>query len=127
MLASLQVLKPAYSVPCTWSRDSLKLSLAATLLRLHNASVTATELEEDEDDSCPLSAPAFAYCFPLLRAAMLLHIEQEEVKYPTTCLIHPGSFVLFPTSYMLFSGVGPGPGHHSRAHRPTGQRRPLRG
>ena len=105
-----QVLKPAYSVPCTWSREELKLSLAATLLRLHNASVTATELEEEEDDSCPLSAPAFSYCFPLLRAAMLLHIESEEVILPTSCLLPcvvcfllHDSCSLLPVSYFLFA------------------------
>ena len=77
--SSPQVLKPACPLPFTWTKAQLDQSLATALLRLHNASVTATEQGEEEDESCPLSAPAFVYCFPLLRAAMLHHTGQEDV------------------------------------------------
>ena len=78
---SLHVLKPAMAMSCSWSKQELKKSLAATLLKLHSSTVSMGDMMEEgeEDDTCPLSAPAFAYCFPLLRAAMLHHLDQEEV------------------------------------------------
>ena len=60
-------------------QSQLNQSPVTALLRLHNASVTATKQGEEEDKLCPLSASAFVYCFPLLRAAMLHHTGQEDV------------------------------------------------
>jgi hypothetical protein len=86
LIRAAKVLKPACAVPGTWTKSELNESLARTLARLHAASVSAggpiqgeEDQEEEEDTSCPLSAPAFAYCFPLLRAAMLRHLDSTEV------------------------------------------------
>eukprot|EP00092_Neocalanus_flemingeri_P000097 GFUD01000099.1.p1 GENE.GFUD01000099.1~~GFUD01000099.1.p1 ORF type:complete len:2003 (+),score=661.60 GFUD01000099.1:178-6009(+) len=77
---TVQVIKPACQSSFSWSPDQLKKSLVKTLAKLHTATVAPKHLEEGEEDtSCPLSAPAFSYCFAVIRAAVKKHISEPEM------------------------------------------------
>ena len=50
------------------------------MLRLHNSTVPPKMMEEDEEDkSCPLSAPAFCFSFALVKRALQTHLKDGEV------------------------------------------------
>ena len=79
---SCQIIKPSCQSHVPWSADQLKKSLAKTVLRLHTATVPPKTLEEDEEDkSCPLSAPAMFYSFIVLKKAMQVHLKKSEVLH----------------------------------------------
>ena len=70
-LLLLQVLKPACERQFSWDDKKLKTALASVLDMLHKSCVPPKAVKMDEEDnSCPLSAPAFSYCFPLIRAGL---------------------------------------------------------
>ena len=55
----------------SWDDKKLKTALASVLDMLHKSCVPPKAVKMDEEDnSCPLSAPAFSYCFPLIRAGL---------------------------------------------------------
>merc|ERR1719357_1225606 len=77
---TVQVIRPAYQTPFSWSQAQLKESLAKILSKLRSSTVAPKHLEDGEDDdSCPLSAPAFTYCFPIIKAALKKHVTNDEV------------------------------------------------
>ena len=79
---TLQVLKPACQADTPWSSDQLKRSVANAVERLHTATVPPKSLEEEQEDkSCPLSAPAFYYSFAVIKKALQSHVKQPEVLH----------------------------------------------
>ena len=74
-----QVVRPAFQSEFSWSQDRLKESLARTVKRLHQATVPPkSPSEAEEDKSCPLTAPAFCYSFPVLQQALQRHVKKGE-------------------------------------------------
>eukprot|EP00090_Calanus_glacialis_P034085 TRINITY_DN5691_c0_g1_i1.p1 TRINITY_DN5691_c0_g1~~TRINITY_DN5691_c0_g1_i1.p1 ORF type:complete len:2002 (-),score=813.41 TRINITY_DN5691_c0_g1_i1:71-5326(-) len=74
------VIKPAYQTPFSWSSEQLKLSLAKTVAKLHVATVAPKHLDDGEEDtSCPLTAPAFSFCFLVIKSALKKHVTNTEV------------------------------------------------
>ena len=78
---TVHVLKPAMEMETVWSKTELKQALKNVLDRLYKSCVPAVEDPDEmdvEDDSCPLAAPAFAYSFPVIRAAMKAFIHEPD-------------------------------------------------
>ena len=79
---TLQVLKPACQADTPWGSDQLKRSVARAVERLHTATVPPKTLEEEQEDkSCPLTAPAFFYSFAVIKKALQTHVKQPEVLH----------------------------------------------
>jgi len=75
---NLQVLKAAVDVGYTWDQQQTKDALKTMLKMMYDACVPPVD-DEEEDNSCPLAAPAFAYCFPVIKAVILQHLDNDEV------------------------------------------------
>ena len=78
------VIKPACPPDngVAWTSDQVKKSAAKTVAALHSATVPPKVVDEEEEDkSCPLSAPAFHFSFVVIKKAMQTHINQAEVLH----------------------------------------------
>ena len=75
---TLQILKPACDNRFAWDEAQLRQGVLRVLDMLHTSSVPAKNFEDD-DTSCPLSAPAFAYSFPLIREALRANVGSAAV------------------------------------------------
>ena len=77
-----QVARPAFQSEFSWDQDQLRRSVAGTVKRLHRATVPPkanAEEQEDEDKSCPLTAPAFCFSFAVIKKALQCHVKKAEV------------------------------------------------
>lgn len=62
---TLRLLRPACEVPANWCAEPLLVAAGRAVSLLHSLTVPSPKTE-----GRPLSAPAFAYCFPLLRCVL---------------------------------------------------------
>ncbi|XP_071778358.1 stalled ribosome sensor GCN1 [Centroberyx gerrardi] len=65
---TLRLLKPECDLDEAWGQEDLDTATQRTVLLLHNH--TVPQREGKTGDTAPLSAPAFAFCFPLLNAML---------------------------------------------------------
>jgi hypothetical protein len=58
----------------------MKQSMAKTIAKLHISTVAPKHLEDGEDSSCPLTAPAIDFCFAVIRAALRKHVTDHDAQ-----------------------------------------------
>ncbi|XP_043572024.1 eIF-2-alpha kinase activator GCN1 [Chiloscyllium plagiosum] len=76
---TLRLLKPACDLDEAWCQEELLTATARAVCLLRSLSV-ANRTGKVEADVRPLTAPAFAYCFPLLKMVLTDTINDSEEK-----------------------------------------------
>ncbi|TTP43320.1 eIF-2-alpha kinase activator GCN1 [Bagarius yarrelli] len=72
---TLRLLKPECELDPAWCQEDLNVATQRTVQLLHTHTVAN---REGQTDVRPLSAPAFAFCFPLLQAILSINNSKSE-------------------------------------------------
>ncbi|XP_043924837.1 eIF-2-alpha kinase activator GCN1 [Protopterus annectens] len=76
---TLRLLKPECELDAEWCQEDLPTATARLIKLLHFHTVP-NKLAKGEHGSSPLSAPAFAFCFPFLKVVLTETVNDSEEK-----------------------------------------------
>ncbi|XP_071447058.1 stalled ribosome sensor GCN1 [Hetaerina americana] len=81
---TLRLLQPSCDMDPSWEQEDLSSAVSRTVTSLYSKTVPSDGRGGGSSKAKPFTAPAFCYCFPLLRSALLKSIAMGEHGAPIT-------------------------------------------